>query len=86
MNLMKDTPECAPVTKAVPPIEDERPDKPGRSTFENGLIPFSEVEERDGFEDSRPQSPCDDGNGELRTVHNERSRVPPTSFRQFATG
>src|SRR5215831_15476468 len=84
MDLMEHKPETVFVSYNVPPVEEERSDKPAYEPFQCWHPPGGQVEHR-CVEDSDPCPRRDESNAKLSGVHEQGADIPATRLRKIAS-
>src|SRR5262249_50859237 len=87
MNLVKRTPQkVAGMTSAMPPVEDEGADEPGKQASEWSRNMAGDLKDRPAME---PLIPCvtgEDDDAELRGIQESGSREPGRRIRKVSAG
>src|SRR5215831_16093403 len=84
MDLMEHKPETVLVSYNVPPVEEERSDKPAHEPFQRWHPPSGQVEHR-YVEDSDPCPRRDESNAELSGIDEQGPEIPATRLRKIAS-
>src|SRR5215467_2163286 len=85
VDLMEHQPEAVLVPYHVPPIEEERSDKPTHEPFQRWHLPIGQVEHR-YVEDSDPGPRRDESDAELSGVDEQGAEIPATRLGKVASG